>query len=212
MKRLIVGFSLMFTLLSACTGLPATSQPVSAPTDLPRVLPATEPVPTSTEVPPTEPASPKLPAASFESRTYLNEADGFALEYPAGWTVQEMVVGSRGTQVQFLSSPELLDAATLPEGATRVSATLYDWEPRNDLAAYVENMKAAWEASGFTVLSEEERILELGLPAVEFTLQTPEVQTVFLIASLGERYLVLSGEGDLELVKEIIGRVRPILQ
>ena len=206
MKRWIVGFSLMITILSACAGLPATSQAVSTPTD----LPATEPVPASTEVLPTEAASPKLPAASFEPETYFNEEAGFALEYPAGWTVQEMVIGSRGTQVQFLSAPELAEAATLPEGATRVSATLYEWEPRNDLAAYVANMKSAWEASGFTVLSEEERILELGLPAVQFTLQTPEVQTVYLIAALGDKYLVLSGEGDLELVKEMIDRVRPI--
>lgn len=213
MKRLTLGLSLMVTLLSACAGLPATSQPVSVETDLPTVLPATEPVPASTEVSPTEAAAnPKLPAASFEAETYSNEEAGFALEYPAGWAVQEMVVGPRGTQVQFLSAPELAVAEVLPEGATRVSATLYAWEPRNDLAAYVANMKTAWEASGFTVLSEEERVLELGLPATQFTLQTPDVQAVYLIAALGDRYLVLSGEGDLELVKEIVSRVRPISQ
>jgi hypothetical protein len=31
-----------------------------------------------------------------------------------------------------------------------------------------------------------------------------------LIAALGDQYLVLSGEGNLELVKEIVQRVRPI--
>ncbi len=211
MTRLILSLCLMVTLLNACSGLPATSQPAPVETDLPSILPATEPVPTSTEVAPTDAAAdPKLPAASFEADTYHNEEAGFALDYPAGWTVQEMVVGPRGTQVQFLSAPELADAPTLPNGATRVAATLYDWEPRNDLAAYVAHMKTAWEASGFTVLSEEERILELGLPAVEFTVQSPDVQTVYLIAALGDRYLVLSGDGDLELVKEIISRVRPI--
>ena len=205
MKRLILGLSLMIAILSACSG-----QPAPVETELPSPFPATEPVPASTEVVPTEAATGKLPAASFEAETYLNEEAGFALEYPAGWTVQEMVVGPRGTQVQFLSAPDLADAETLPEGATRVSATLYDWEPRNDLPAYVANMKTAWEASGFSVLSEEERILELGLPAVQFTLQTPEVQAVYLIAALGDRYLVLSGEGNLDLAKEMIGRVRPI--
>lgn len=205
MKRLILGLSLMIAILSACSG-----QPAPVETELPSPFPATEPVPASTEVVPTEAATGKLPAASFEAETYLNEEAGFALEYPAGWTVQEMVVGPRGTQVQFLSAPDLADAETLPEGATRVSATLYDWEPRNNLPAYVANMKTAWEASGFSVLSEEERILELGLPAVQFTLQTPEVQAVYLIAALGDRYLVLSGEGNLDLAKEMIGRVRPI--
>ena len=205
MKRLILGLSLMIAILSACSG-----QPAPVETELPSPFPATEPVPASTEVVPTEAATGKLPAASFEAETYLNEEAGFALEYPVGWTVQEMVVGPRGTQVQFLSAPDLADAETLPEGATRVSATLYDWEPRNNLPAYVANMKTAWEASGFSVLSEEERILELGLPAVQFTLQTPEVQAVYLIAALGDRYLVLSGEGNLDLAKEMIGRVRPI--
>jgi hypothetical protein len=59
-------------------------------------------------------------------------------------------------------------------------------------------------------VEEESLVLELGLPAVLFTVQTPEAQTVFLIAARKDQYLVLSGEGDLDLVKEIVGRVRPI--
>jgi len=120
------------------------------------------------------------------------------------------VVGDRGTQVQFLSSPEIADMATLPEGETRVNATIYQWDPKNDLSAFVANQKSAWDASGFTVLEEEPLVLELGLPAVRFTVQTPEANMVFLVTALEDQYLVLSGEGDLELVKEIVQRVRPI--
>jgi hypothetical protein len=173
------------------------------------VIPATEtvlpPTPTETAVP-----EAKLPAAPFESQVYIDEEAGFALDYPAGWTTNEMVIGSRGTQVQFLSEPGLVDAATLPEGATRLSATLYQWDPKNDLAAYIENWKTAWSASGFTILDEQQLTLELGLPAVQFTVQTPEAQTVFLITALEDQYLVLGGEGDLELVKQIVQRLRPI--
>jgi hypothetical protein len=170
-------------------------------------LPAnTEPVPAPTEAAP----NPKLPAASFESQTYINEEAGFALDYPAGWTVNEVVVGPRGTQVQFLSSPDIAELATVPEGETRVNATIYQWDPKNDLAAFVANQKTAWEASGFTILEEEQLVLELGMPAVRFIVQTPEANAVFLIAALEDQYLVLSGEGDLELVKEIVQRVRPI--
>ncbi len=121
-----------------------------------------------------------------------------------------MVVGDRGTQVQFLSSPELAEAPVVPPGGTRVNATIYQWDPKNDLAAYVANRKTAWEASGFQILAEEPRVLELGLPAVQFTVQTPEAQAILLIAALGDQYLELSGEGNLELVKEIVGRLRPI--
>ena len=226
MNRLFIVFLLVMTLLSACSSNPAntTLEPVQtdAPvqTDIPLMPSDTASASTETAAPlpasetpsaPTEAApNPKLPAAPFEAETYVNEEAGFALDYPAGWTVNEMVVGPRGTQVQFLSSPELAEAATLPEGATRLNAMIYQWDPKNDLAAFVANQKSAWEASGFSILEEEQRVLELGLPAVQLTVQAPESPVVYLIAALGDQYLVLSGEGDLELVKEIVGRLRPI--
>ena len=220
MKRLFFTLLLGMTLLSACTGAPANTTLEPVQTDAPLIASDTAPAPTETSIPaipsdtasaPTEAApNSKLPAASFEAQPYINETAGFALDIPAGWTVNEMVIGDRGSQVQFLSSPELAEAATVPAGATRVNATIYQWDPKNDLAAFVANQKSAWESSGFTILEEEQRVLELGLPVVQFVLQTPEAQTVFLIAALGDQYLVLSGEGDLELAKEIVGRVRPI--
>ena len=184
----------------------------STPTDVPATsLPATE-----TALPPTSTGAPvsqgKLPASSFDSQPYINEEAGFALDVPTGWTINEVVVGPRGTQIQFLSKPELADAAVIPEGETRVNATIYLWDPKNDLDAYVEHRKTAWEASGFSVLEEEELTLELGLPAVLVTLQTPDGQAMFLIAALQDKYLEISGEGDLELVKEIALRLRPISQ
>lgn len=217
MKRILLVLSLWGIGLSACGMLPANSTPVRVVTSLP-VLPSEtatsapieeSPVP-SEAAPGDAVSSPKLPAASFEAQTYVNETVGFALDYPVGWTVREMVVGPRGTQIQFLSVPELADMAALPEGATRVTATVYQWDPTNDLAAYVANRKNAWEASGFQILEEEQLTLELGLPAVQFTVQTPEAQTIFLMAALGDQYLELSGEGNLDLVNEIVQRVRPI--
>jgi len=189
-------------LLATCSAPNA----VPTQTDAPVLPTSTESAPAPTEAAP----NPKLPATSFEAQTYINDEAGFALDYPAGWTVNEVAVGSRGTQVQFLSSPEIAELATVPEGATRVNATLYQWDPKNDLTAFVANQKTAWEASGFTILDEEQLVLELGLPAVKFTVQTAEANVVFLVAALEDQYLVLSGEGDLDLVNEIIQRVRPI--
>ena len=206
MKRSFLFLSLMVTLLSACMVPPTNTMPTPVESEVPALPITTEPAPASTEVIP----NPKLPAASFESRTYINETVGFALDYPAGWSLNEAVVGSRGSQVQFLSSPDLADLAVLPEGATRVSATVYQWDPKNDLAAFVANQKNAWDASGFTILEEEPLTLELGLAATQFTVQTPDANVVFLITAIGDQYLVLSGEGNLELVKEIVQRVRPI--
>jgi hypothetical protein len=45
---------------------------------------------------------------------------------------------------------------------------------------------------------------------VQLTLQPPDAQAVFLLIALGDQYLELAGEGDLELVKQIVQRVRPI--
>jgi hypothetical protein len=174
-------------------------------TNIPATVTAVPPTPTETLVP-----EPKLSAAPFDSQPYVNEYAGFVLDIPTGWMVNEMVVGPRGTQIQFLSAPELAEAATIPEGETRLSATIYQWDPKNDLPAYVEHWKTAWSASGFTILDEQELTLELGLPAVQFTVQTPEAQTVFLVTALEDQYLVLSGEGDLDLVRQIVRRLRPV--
>jgi hypothetical protein len=204
----------MVILLSACTVPPTNAMPAPVESEVP-ALPApasveatiaTEPATTLTDTIPNR----KLPAASFESRTYINDTVGFALDYPADWTVNEAVLGNRGSQVQFLSSADLANVPVLPEGVSRVSATIYQWDPKNDLAAFITNQKTAWDASGFTILEEEPLTLELGLPATQFTLQTPEANVVLLITDIGDQYLVLSGEGDLELVKEIVRRVRPI--
>ena len=197
-------------LLATCSAPGTTPAPVE--TEMP-ALPISSPQPTNTGPAPalaeTAP-SPKLPAASFESETYVNEEAGFALDYPAGWTVNEIVIGPRGTQVQFLSSPEIAELAALPEGETRVNATIYQWDPKNDLAAYVAKWKTAWEASGFTILEEEQLVLEQGLPAVKITVQTTEANVVFLVTALEDQYLVLSGEGNMDLVQEIVQRLRPI--
>lgn len=216
MKQLFLALLLGVIFLAACAGSPENTTLEPVVTNLSATIPvstdtAAPVIPTDTVPAPTEAMpNPKLPASSFESQPYINETAGFALDIPVGWTVNEQVIGSRGTQVQFLSSPELAEAPVVPEGGTRVNATIYQWDPKNDLAAFVANQKTAWESSGITILEEEQLVLEQGLPGVRFNVQTPDTQLIFLMAALGDQYLVLSGEGDLALVDEIVQRVRPI--
>jgi hypothetical protein len=195
-------------LLAACSPTtPSTPAVDEAPaqTNVPLRDTAVPAAPTETAVPES-----KLPAAPFESQPYFNEEAGFALDVPAGWTIQETVVGPRGTQILFVSKPELAEAATMPAGETRLTATIYQWDPKNDLAAYVEHWKTAWESSGFTILGEQQLTLEQGLPAVQFTVRTAETDVVYLVTALKDQYLVLAGEGDLNLVQQIVQRLRPI--
>lgn len=216
MKQLLFALLPGMIFLAACAGAPANATLEPAVTDLPATIPASTEtaapvIPADTVPAPTEPMpNPKLPASSFESQPYINETAGFALDIPVGWTVNEQVIGSRGTQVQFLSSPELAEAPVVPTGATRVNAMVYQWDPKNDLAAFVANQKTAWESSGITILEEEQLVLEQGLPAVRFNVQTPDTQLIYLVAALHDQYLVLSGEGDLAFADEIMRRLRPI--
>ena len=121
------------------------------------------------------------------------------------------MLGERASQALLLSTPEIADLQTLPEGATRVAVVINQWDPKNDLAAFVDVRKTAWEASGFTVLNEEPLTLDLGLAAVRFTVQTTDGNTVlFQFAAVGDQYLSISGEGDLALIEEIMSYLRPV--
>lgn len=168
-----------------------------------------QPVPTEA-VPTSAPSQGKILAPAFDAQTYINQEAGFALEVPKQWTVSESVIGARASQVKFLSSPEIADMATLPAGETRVNATLYQWDPKHDLAAYLAHRKDAWESSGFTILYEEKSVHDGGLDVVQVILSTPDAQVTFLFAAVGDRYLEVSGEGDPDMVKEIFRTVRAI--
>ena len=211
MKRTTFIVFVLVLWLATCGPKPQTPAPEAVPPTQANI-PATETTvpPAPTEAPVSEQSEGKLPAPPFPAKLYVSKTGGFAIDYPDGWTVSETVVGDRGSQIQFLSSPDLAEAATIPAGGTRVTAEISQWDPKNDLTAYVQQRKTAWEASGFTVLEEQPLMLELGLPAMFFTVRTPETDVVYLITTLQDQYLVFAGEGDLELTKQIIERVRPI--
>ena len=205
MKKRIIFLALLALSLSACAPAltPPPTEPVSVPAENNMPVPGADVTETVAEG--------KMPAPSFESQTYLNEAAGFAIEYPAGWSVTESLIGERGSQTLLLSAPDIAELATLPAGATRVSINVNQWDPRNDLAAYVETRMAAWNSSGFTILEEEPLTLDLGLSAIRFTVQSPDgLTTEWLIAAIRDQYVSISGEGDLALVKEMMRYLRPI--
>ena len=203
MKRITLILLTLATSLAAC----AAPTPVATSVPLENNLPV--PGASVTEIV-VEPQG-KIRAPSFESQTYVNEAAGFALDYPAGWTVKEDTVGSRGSETLLLSTPEIAGLETIPAGQTRVALTVYQWDPKNDLAAFVATRKTAWESSSFTILDEEPLTLDLGLSAVRFTVQSPDgVTSLFMFAAIGDQYLSLSGEGDRALVQEITQYLRPI--
>jgi hypothetical protein len=96
-----------------------------------------------------------------------------------------------------------------PETSPRMDATVLNWDPKNDLDAFIDVRKQAWSASGMEVLSEEQYTLMGGHRAVRFLIEGVDGEQALLITTtVGQRYLVLSGTGDLDVLAEIAGTVR----
>lgn len=174
------------------------------------------------EIPPTAPIATNLPAAtlaptptpssglSFVAATYKDEVNGFVLDYPADWSASpSSPVGSRGSQAQLFSPGTTAEA--LAPGGSRLSITVFQWDPKNDLQAFVNQRRGAWEASGLKVSEGSVRQLVDGRPASDFFTEAPDgARTYFLLTTNGGQYLQLAGEGDLALIEEISRTLRPI--
>ena len=175
--------------------------------------PDLNPVPTAPPVglaSPTPTSPPTAQPLSFVSATYTDEVNGFKLDYPADWSLQpNTAIGSRGSQAQLLSPGTT--AETLAPGGTRLSITVYQWDPRHDLAAFVTQRRAAWDAGGSKLLSEAKGDLMDGRKAMDFVVEGPDgLKSYFLFTDLGEQYLQIAGEGDLALIGEIANTFRPL--
>lgn len=144
--------------------------------------------------------APQEPALSYEAAIYRNEANGFEFDYPSSWSFEEDVLGERGSGAQFLS-----------EGEFVLSAIVYLWDPKNDLDAYVDHWRRGWSTSGASVLSEAESTLAGGRRAVQFEIADVDNWTKFVMfTEAGDRYLQLSGPGNLSLLAEIAQTLRPL--
>ncbi len=192
MKTQIILSVLILTLaLTACAPtVPVIEQPT--PTLSPEPGPPAEP--TSTAVPTLEAPAEKVPALPVESLTYADETFGLLIDFPAGWIIGEpMILGERASQTVIAS----------PDKANQVLVTIYNWDPKNDLKAYADHRKLAWDASGFAIDSENEWVLDNGQGVMAYIVKTPEQQAFFAFAVAGDRYLEFSGNGDLALIEQI---------
>lgn len=208
-------FAGVLTFATALAGCAAPSAPTVGPgaiqATVDAVLTEAAPAPTSAVTVPLPSAT--LPASpSFEAELYRDASAGFVFDYPSTWTVGPTQQQSRGGITAFTSwerPADVLPDAT-PPGETRMDATVQLWDPTGDLEAFVAQRRGAWDASGISVTSEERWTLEDGRAAAAFTVEGIDgAQAFFFFTTIGEKYLVLSGEGDLALLAEIARTVRP---
>lgn len=211
MKRLYIFLLTIFTFTGfACSPFLVASQPETVP--LEPVMETQEVVVIQPTIPPAPTETP-LPVPAFDATTYRDEVAGFEFDHPIGWTFDAGEGQSRGYFVQFYSwdwePGDPIDP--LPAGGTVLSVTVQLWDPKNDLEAFINQRKLAWDASGISILTEERILLSGDRPAAQFTVRAVDgAQAFFLLTTNGEDYLVLSGNGDLNLLAEIAHTLRPI--
>jgi hypothetical protein len=88
---------------------------------------------------------------------------------------------------------------------------VYLWDPKNDLVAYVDHRKFAWESGTQTIESQQESDLAGGRHEIDFIVRGADgARAFFLFTTLGDRYLEVSGEGDLALIREVALTLRPL--
>ena len=201
--------------LAAAVGLIMVAGCASPAPAVPTEMPTQPVMVSATAEPPgpTQPAPTEAPTPSFEPATYQNDLAGFAFDYPASWTVGPTQQQSRGGITSFTSWSRPADVLPdeTPPGETRLDVTVQLWDPKGDLEAFLGQRRGAWAASGSTVVEEKQWTLgEDGRPAASFVVQGSDgAQAYFFFTTLGDDYLVLSGSGDLALLAEIAGTVRP---
>ncbi len=152
--------------------------------------------------------APGVAAPAGETTTYRDESAGFAFDYPSSWTILgDPQPGARGYILQLVSWPYIPGESTeeRPPGGARLDVSVLDWDPKQDLAAYIEVRKQAWAASGISIVSEETELLPGDHPAMRFGVTSPNgsEQSFFLLTTVGDQYLTLSGYGDLQAIDAI---------
>ncbi len=153
-------------------------------------------------------SAPSAAAPVGETITYRDENAGFTFAYPATWTILgDPQPSTRGYILQLISWPHTPGASIeeTPPGGSRLDVSVLDWDPKNDLAAYVEIRKQAWIASGMRIVAEETQILAGEHAATRFLVTSADgsAQSFFLLTTVGDQYLTLSGYGDLQTMDAI---------
>lgn len=194
----------LILMLTACGPVVARNVPILATeTQMPTEAPAS--LPTAT-IPP----EPTQAQHSFPAAVYKDETNNFQLDYPSDWTlVPNTVIGSRASSAQLFSPGST--AEKLLDGGTRLGITVYQWDPKGDLEAYVNHRKSAWESDGHSIISESSGNLADGRKQKSFTVSGPDkAQAFFMVTTVGENYLEIAGDGNLALIEEIAQTLRAL--
>lgn len=162
--------------------------------------------PAPTQVQDTPTPVPKHTAASADDMalgaTYTDPELGFAFDYPASWGVGRREQQSRGGFVQLIGSEGDLDDV-------RMQLTVLNWDPKQDLEAFLEVRRTAWESSGTEIQNENDWTWSGGVPGKTFRLQGVDgALSQVHFTYLEDRYLEISTTSEYQALEAIIATLR----
>lgn len=195
--------------LTGCVSPGTEPAAVSTVTTLPESpIPATPaiPTPTPTVVIPTPTVEPTL--------TYTDTEAGFALDYPAAWTI--LPISPDAKEGSFIYSTTLMSwkpddggSGGMPAGQTKMDITLIksNVTTLDEAVAERKTMLGGGEVDT-SVLSEETITLPGGLPALRWELTSSFGNSVEYIAPVKGNIVLLSGLGDASLFDRVAQTLR----
>jgi hypothetical protein len=196
--------------LSGCAGNGSSDQDVIATlvsgtqTAAPQVtLP--QPEPTNTMQPDTS----DIPLDGI----YQDPELGYGFNYPDNWKIAYQETQSRGGYLQFARNDFEVDpnAGGLPAEEILLQVAVYNWDPKGNLEAYLEQRLFAWENSGIAVSEEKRWEWGDGVPAVLFQIEGIEGDVAFVILTVVEdRYLEISTSTEYDVLSALGSTLREV--
>lgn len=130
--------------------------------------------------------------------TYMDGPNGFSFEHPAAWEPGGVAEQQARGQIRQLTR----------DGAPVLDITVLDWTPADDLPAFLEVRRTAWDSSGMDIVSEDQLALGEEGSAALFVLRGVDGEEgAFYFAPVNGRYLSLSGQ-DSDALARIARTVR----
>ena len=156
--------------------------------------------PTSTETILDE--TPELAEDNGLDAAYEDPELGFSFDYPGEWERGYEERGVRGGFFTFID-PEGSPAEIL------VQVTIYRWDPTQDLEAYQEKRRSAWESSQIEILDEADWSWKDGVPVKSFRLESLEGEIVDVyLTYTGDYYLEFTTTSEFETLEVIVSTLR----
>jgi len=199
----------LVALSAACAPIQRQDLVVAPPNSDPAIG---APVDMGMPVPPVEgePAVDVPEMIVIDLTTHADQDYGYTFDYPSAWMLDAVVYGSRapgGYQITSWTHEPGMIRETLPDG-TVINILVQLWDPKADLSAFIEQRRSAWVNSGIAIVFEEPVTLADGKQAMEFVTESGGQGGYTLFTTLGENYLVVSGVGDLEAVRQVAWSLR----